>query len=77
MVSTCGVWFETSFASWETGLGAGGKFVLAGVSVLVIGIRLGFRLYCKTHDKHVNANGEIVLKLPGSLRCLPVGGELY
>ena len=33
------------------------------MSVLVIGVRLGLGSFRKTHDKHVNANGEIPLTL--------------
>ena len=54
-----GVGFETGSASGGQGAGLVAKLtrpVLHGVSVLVIGIRLGFQS-SKSHDKHVNANG--------------------
>ena len=49
----------------EGGRGAGlvanlTRPVIDGVSVLVIGIRLGLQ-FSKTDDKHVNANGELFL----------------
>jgi hypothetical protein len=55
-----GVGFETSSASGERGAGLVAKLtrpVIDGVSVRVIGIRLGLQS-SKTDDNHGNTNGE-------------------
>ena len=57
-----GVGFEISSASGGQGAGLFAKLtrpVIDGVSVRVIGIRLGLRS-SKTDDEHVNANGEFI-----------------
>jgi hypothetical protein len=60
VISPGGVGFETSSASGGWGAGLVAKLtrpVIDGVSVRVIGIRLGLQ-FSKPDDKHVKANGE-------------------
>jgi hypothetical protein len=59
-----GVEFETRSASGGSGavlVANSTRPVIDGVSVRVIGIRLGLKI-SKLHDKHVNANGETTKK---------------
>ena len=60
MICPGGVGFETRFAKGKMGAVLVANLtrpVLHGVSVRVVGIRLGLQ-FSKTDDKHVNANGE-------------------